>query len=493
LRRLPIALALGAVASLLLLFLSSFLVVDSDLFHEMALARAALAQGSLPTDDLFAYTPTVSPSVHHEWGTGMVLYGVVTFAGASGLLLLKYLLGFGMFARLLYAGRLQKASWEILCLLAPVAILLADVGFTNVRAQLFSMVFLSALMVMLQWDRRGGRRWPLIWLVLYVLWLNMHAGFVVGVALFGCYWVENWMRDRQPRWHLLACGAAMVALLLVNPYGLDYIRYLSGALLMERPLIQEWLPLWAAPNLALLFAFSLLPALYAWRQNGLRQLPGWLALLVFALAAGRHVRHLSLYAVVWMGTVPAWLDTTPLGEELRQLWRRHHRTVAALSILVILGGLTGTVLQAPWRLRIPVQESEDSPVIYPAGAVDYLRDQGFQGNVMTPFIAGSFVMWKLHPAVKVSLDGRYEVAYRRGVTEEILSFYAGEPGWRATLERYPTDLVLVRAGQPVRALLERDPHWPAVYTDGSFVLFARPGLDLPRRNREELPAMVDLR
>jgi hypothetical protein len=493
LSRASIALALGAVASVLLLFLSSFLVVDSDLFHEMALARATLAQGSVPTEDLFAYTPTVSPSVHHEWGTGMILYGVVAATGASGLLLLKYGLGFGMFTSLFHSGRVQKASWEILCLLAPLAILLADVGFTTVRAQMFSMAFLAALLVMLQWDRQGGRKWLFIWLPLYVLWLNLHAGFVVGVVLLGCYWIEHWIRDRKPRWHLVGCAAAMAVLLLANPYGPDYLRYLSGALLMERPLIQEWQPLWAAPNLALLFALSLAPALYAWRRDGLRRLPGWLGLLIFALAAGRHVRHLSLYAVVWMATVPAWLDATPLGEELRQLWRGNRRVVAALCILVILGGLTGTVMHEPWRLRIPVQEGEDSPIAYPAGAVDYLLEQGFEGNVMTPFIAGSFVIWKLHPGVKVSLDGRYEVAYRHGVTEEMLDFYAGVAGWRATLERYPTDLVLVRSGQPVHALLQRDPDWLAVYTDDSFLLFARSGNGLPLLHRQELPALVDLR
>ena len=120
---------------------------------------------------------------------------------------------------------------------------------------------------MLQWDRKGGRRWPLLWLFVYVIWLNMHAGFVVGVILLGCYWLEGWLRDRQVRRHLLLTGAAMIPLLLVNPYGLDYVRYLLGALLMERPLIQEWQPLWAAPNLVVIFACSLAPAIYAWRQD----------------------------------------------------------------------------------------------------------------------------------------------------------------------------------------------------------------------------------
>ena len=96
--RLFILLALAAVGSVLLFFLSAFLVVDGDLFHEMALARETIAQGQVRSEDVFAFTPTVSPSVHHEWGTGMVLYGVVTRAGARGLLALKYFLGLAVLA-----------------------------------------------------------------------------------------------------------------------------------------------------------------------------------------------------------------------------------------------------------------------------------------------------------------------------------------------------------------------------------------------------------
>jgi hypothetical protein len=48
--------------------------VTHDVFHEMALAREWLACGAFPREDCFAYTPTVSPAVHHEWGTGLLLY-----------------------------------------------------------------------------------------------------------------------------------------------------------------------------------------------------------------------------------------------------------------------------------------------------------------------------------------------------------------------------------------------------------------------------------
>ena len=46
--------------------------VDPDMYHGLALARESLAAGHLLIDDIFAYTPTVSPVVHHEWALGTI-------------------------------------------------------------------------------------------------------------------------------------------------------------------------------------------------------------------------------------------------------------------------------------------------------------------------------------------------------------------------------------------------------------------------------------
>jgi len=65
--------------------------VDWDVFHELALIREAVALDRLPTRDVFAYTPTVTPVVPHKWGTGAVLYLVTVSSGlgAAGLLPLR--------------------------------------------------------------------------------------------------------------------------------------------------------------------------------------------------------------------------------------------------------------------------------------------------------------------------------------------------------------------------------------------------------------------
>ena len=56
--------------------------VTHDLFHAMALARDTIAQGSFPQNDTFAFTPTISPTVHHEWGFGLITY--LTTAHSDG-------------------------------------------------------------------------------------------------------------------------------------------------------------------------------------------------------------------------------------------------------------------------------------------------------------------------------------------------------------------------------------------------------------------------
>lgn len=59
-------------------------VVDPDLWHQMALIRESIRLGYIPLKDQFSYTPTVFPSVQHEWGAGAIAYFLATRFGAPG-------------------------------------------------------------------------------------------------------------------------------------------------------------------------------------------------------------------------------------------------------------------------------------------------------------------------------------------------------------------------------------------------------------------------
>jgi hypothetical protein len=161
---------------------------------------------------------------------------------------------------------------------------------------------------------RGRRGWLVWWLPLFVIWLNLHAGFLVGVGLCLCYFVEQLVR-RKPALHLLAAGLVMFGLIAANPYGLDYYSYLWRAVRMDRPDIGEWAPLYTGPQAKILLPFFLVSVglvLVAVRERGWRELPGLLLLAASGYMAFSHVRHISLYALVWWCFVPAYLRGTSL-------------------------------------------------------------------------------------------------------------------------------------------------------------------------------------
>ncbi|MBU0611111.1 MAG: hypothetical protein KKI08_24745 [Armatimonadetes bacterium] len=467
---LVVAVALAAIV----LHRLSLSVVDVDLWHEMALAREIVTTGAVPVHDSFAYTPTLPVVVHHEWGAGMIATVATRLGGAAGLLLLRYALTAALCWVCWLCARRRGATMALLRFMAMVAVLLADVGFGTVRAQQYSFVFAALLLLWLDRDRAGDRRWLWLWLPLFVLWANLHAGVAFGVGLFAAHVGEQLLRRRRVG-HLLGAGAAMAALLVVNPWGLHYYSYLWRATTMARPLVTEWAPLLQAadPLRLALFVASLLVAGWTVWRVGFRRFEGLAILLLTALAAFKSYRLVCFYALAWFCYVPGYLQ-----EELRQ--RKAGRAfldnysprdrmqfvvwgaVAALFLVLGMG-------QQPWRARVPGRPlaNEWLPV-YPVGAVDYLQARGFRGNVATCFEGAAYVSWRLYPAVRVSFDSRYEVAYPPGSLERNQALYAAGPGWERLLTADGTQAVLVQRNQPLAQALPHRGGWRRAYRDEVF-------------------------
>ncbi|HHT9130675.1 MAG TPA: hypothetical protein ACFYEC_07420, partial [Candidatus Brocadiaceae bacterium] len=155
-----------ALAGLLLRAASTFLFADVDMWHGMALFRETLTTGWIPRTDMFSYTPTINLVVHHEWGTGALLYCVTVTSklGSVGLLILKYTLSAAIGATCYVFARQRGASTPVLAFLAPLGVFLGSIGFTTIRAQMFTLLFLIVLLFFLEKDRRGQRWWIAAWL-----------------------------------------------------------------------------------------------------------------------------------------------------------------------------------------------------------------------------------------------------------------------------------------------------------------------------------------
>jgi hypothetical protein len=485
-----VAAVLGLAA--MALYRVSGAVVDLDIWHEMAWFREALAHGRVPLRDPFAYTPTLFPSVHHEWAAGAIAYAIALAYGGAGLVALRYALLFGLGVLCWQVARARGAHAALFAPLAMVALLLVDSGFSTVRAQMYSFVLLAALLWLLERDRRGHRGWIPLWLALYVAWANLHGGFLVGAGLFFLHWFEQWWRG-EPHRHLLATGIAMLPLALLTPYGVHYPAYLVHALTTDRSQIGEWSALLSAGSPAAIGAYAASLALlaYAVRCGGrsLRGLPLVLATAAYALTAQRMI---CLYGIVWICFVPGYLAPTPLGAHLSRLWTRRPLQLGFWSASLLVFTIAFWPAQ-PWRARVPGDwdpHLERGHVIYPVGAIDYLAARGFAGNLFVGFEWGAYATWKLHPNVRVSLDSRFEVAYPPDVVAEQYAFYRAEPGWAELLdsERYrATDAILVPRffDSRIHERFAQLPNWKRVYRDRRFELFAREASDLPLFDRPD--------
>jgi hypothetical protein len=484
--------------------------VTHDAFHEMALARVFYATEQFPKEDVFAFTKTVSPVVHHEWGTGIVLYWVAerSALGLDGMAWLRLILFVALLAMMYRLARNHGAHPFLVAACAPVVFPLMWVGFGNLRAQLFTLVFLASQMLMLQSDLRGRRFWIVPWFAMYVAWLNMHAGFVVGIGFMLFHIAERWLgalcwdeRGGMNLWRCTSLAAwratlrryahhGLVLFLLVwglsfNPWGWEYVPYLWRAIRMPRPTILEWQPLWATyqPGIAMLaFGISAILLAYVAKTRRWSRLTGWMFCVVAAAMTLKHLRHGSLYGTVWLALMPGWLTPTPLGRVVIAKLQSTRPFAFATAILVTISCGAFAWVHAPWHSTLPSRDPA-AALVYPVDACSFIEQQGLQGNMITPFASGAYVSWRCYPNIRVSIDGRYEVAYAEDVLPLHDRFYSAGEGWQELLNTYGADLILVQRSAPVLERFlnsDRSAAWNIVHEDQAFVLFAKRTLAVSR-------------
>src|SRR5208282_3738109 len=194
-------------------------ITDGDLWNKLAIGAHVWKFGTVPVHDTFAFTPVLPRYIEHEWGAGTIFFGVLKFFGPAGLMTLKILLAFGALVAALATGRKIGCPWEALLVLAMPASACVLLGYIPVlRSHAFTYCFFAVTLLGLE-ELRGGKKWPRFVLPpMFLLWSNIHGGFVAGFGAIAVYGAFAWFTRRHFKLFLftaLWCGAAT----LVNIYG----------------------------------------------------------------------------------------------------------------------------------------------------------------------------------------------------------------------------------------------------------------------------------
>lgn len=433
-----------------------FRVLDGDVWARLAVGR----MGQVPRVDDWAFTPTLPRWMDHEWGAGWIFYAVYARWGFRGLMVLKIGAALATVGAALAAARRNGSEWAVVLALAMPCAWAILPGFVPVvRSHVFTYVLFALTLWCLP-----HRAW---WVpALMVPWVNVHAGFAVGLVAMAVHTLPVAHRRRVG----LALGAALVAT-LVNPYGWRFWTYLVPAWLHRRPDISEWgrMPVdLTGPygGFWVLAAIVGVAVAAGWRRRPDRDPVGLCLLALTALAAVWHRRHAPFFGIAALVYAGPWLQAA--WPRWRLGWVTAGYATVALGVVAWLG---------PYARWEPVAPAS----FYPVEAVDYLERVGARGNIAVPFRWGSYVSWRLYPRMRVSMDGRYETVFPEATFEMNRDFfYRNGEDWDRLVRDYPVDYVLLErrtARVTAMDLLERG--FVRVWEDGSASLWWRPATRPP--------------
>src|SRR5882724_11142595 len=354
--------------------------VDPDLWWHLRTGQWIVETGHIPRFDPFSFTRAGDPWVSHEWLSEVAFYEIWKHSGPTGLIIFSAIVTTAGFM-LLYLRSPGKPLW------ASVALLLGAVAAApvwGVRPQMFTFVLASLLLWLL--DRGQERPRLLIWIPpVFLLWLNLHAGFALAPVLLVAYgaglaWEAaagdiTWREARLYLFRIVLTLTACVALVPLNPRGVQLYRYPLDVLRSAamRSFIVEWFP----PDfhqLRYLPLFLIWMALL-WALASSRSRPKarvLIPLFLTFLAALDAVRHIPLLVLM---AVPVISASFPGASSLSQFsWARpvssarQSRFAFRGAVLLLMAGFALT----RWAGLIRNQARAEAE-LYPTQAVEFLR------------------------------------------------------------------------------------------------------------------------
>lgn len=463
---------------------------DPDLWGHVRYGADVLRDQALPSTTTYAYTVPNHPWINHELASELAFATLDRLGGGTALTAFKTFLGLAVLALVIGTARRAGATPLVIAGTSLLAAVNLSPGWT-VRPQIFSYAAFTLMIVLLDTGRRDPRALVVLPL-LFVAWVNTHAGFVAGLVVLVLYLGADLIeraRRGDPDIRRAGLRAGMVGLacalaILCTPYGLAFVPWLVHAVTLARPAISEWQPMRLADPQFVPFALLVLLIVIAWlRSPRAWPLAHTLVLLAVGWASWRHSRHAAFLAILGGLWLPPHLEAmrrrpSPTGSAAVPTpasdTRRSGATVVAASAWLacaVLALAVTTRVRPPWVHR----------AYYPVEAFAFMRQHGLTGNLLAQFDWAQYAIYAFAPATRVAFDGRFETAYPGDVADMHFDFLLGDVPERAAtgdgarmLERGRPDLVLVDRDYPHAVeIMRARPEWVLLYQDGLAALWGR--------------------
>ncbi len=448
--------------------------IDPDLWWHLKAGQEMIDARSVPHTDDFSFTKQGSEWVAHEWLSEVIMEVIYRASGLVGLVTIFSLI-------IVIVLWLTYRRCEGKPYAAGIAILLAAAASSplfGIRPQMLTLLLASIYIVLLeQFDPKEHSR-RILWLVpIMLLWVNLHAGFALGLALIGLYMVRavldgKWSQLRP----LLVVSVMCTAVVPLNPNGFRMFSYPYETL--TSPSMAAFIQEWASPDFHkvtyLPLAVLLLSTLGAMALSPSRARLGELFLvLITALGALRSVRHIPIFSLfaapvlakhLWAIAKERGWDKALHGDEVRPNGLKLIINIVLLLAPVALG------VSRVWHFA--THQQNYVRIRNPVDAVEFLKSNRLPAPIYNRYGWGGYLIYKLFPDYRVYIDGRADV-YGDAFFTEAIHTYDGLGNWREPLDKYNIRTVIIDTNVALATLLRNDSQWTKVYEDDQAVIFVR--------------------
>lgn len=458
-----------------LLAMTARTATDPDVWWHLRTGQWIVETGHVPHSDPFSFTRGGSPWVSHEWLSEVLFFELWKHAGPGLLIVFSSIITTAGFL-LLYWRCPGKPHWAAA---ATVVGALAAAPCWGTRPQMFTFFFASLLL----WVIERAEAQPRLLLLIppvFLLWVNLHAGFALGPVLLLLY-ATGFMLEAaagttplrqayRTSLRLLAVVAVCVLVIPLNPSGTQLYRYPFTTL--RSPAMRSFIVEWFSPDFhhwlyapVLLVILLLLTALATsrYRVKGRILLP----LIFTTFATLDAVRHIPIFVLLAMPVIAGAIWDRSVTEFHRGESASRFRLVFRATALALLAGFAlfryANVIQSQ-----QLQEAER----FPEKAVAMLQAASEPGRVFVYYDWGGYAIWRLYPQYRVFVDGRADL-YDDGILQQFQTVVQLGKGWKDTLEDWNIRTVLVPPNSALAQALLLDPQWSDSYRDNHAIVLVR--------------------
>ena len=418
-----------ATAAMLYAFLAGFYTLTSfDLGWQLATGHWIVHHHQIPSTDVFSYTAHGQPWIYPV-ASSLIFYGLNSVGGYALLTWLGALVCVGTVTILLRRGSTVSVALSILAIPLIAA-------RTSPRADMFTVLLFAAFLSILWQHLQTGKARLWVLPVIMAGWVNLHTGFISGIALLIAYGGVELiqMLGRKQRFAARTRLRAAVPWLattllatLFNPWGWTLYRTLfrqEEMMGLHSQQINEWIEI-PLSRMAFLHSLSIHrpdAAIYVVLMVTIvaflsaiaeRNAGSALLLLIAGWFAMRHLRFEALFAcvVVVVGAPVVSFAISRISGRLIQ--DRKVRVILAAGVTALLFMFAAARSIELVSNRYYFGTSGERRAFgtglswwFPERAAQFIHDEKLPGKLFNSYNEGGFVIWRLGPSYEDYIDGR---------------------------------------------------------------------------------------